>query len=423
MVRKRPYKEGDWFAVPLKSGYVLGRIARVGRRGGILLGYFFEPLCASPPAVQDTVGLTARGAFHIEMFGDGGLQDGEWPIIHSAEEWRREDWPMPEFGRINAFVSGLGHAVRYDDNDPCTELSERRIPAEHALHMPPDGLAGHIALQRGLERYFREGQPEYDPDETHRAHVWFHGLPDDMEELERDPAYVWQKQEIEPIRHEKRRFYREAEAPLLEELARAGCPVGTIKELRESISKGCVYQSAIPIVLHWLPRMQNVAVRDEIAWALAVPWAKPTAAPALIEEFKHPPADPKGHYRRSVGNALRLTADDTFFDEIADLAVDPKYGTARDSFVIWLGKSKTRWRWTSSLGFSRTKTSYIPRSFPLAASSRSVPEPRLSPFLTIQRSGSAERRRRRLQKSISPVSRRRAFPVGARWSTEGHERA
>jgi hypothetical protein len=49
-VRKKLYKEGDWFAVPIESGYVLGRIARVGKRGGILLGYFFEPLFLSPPS-------------------------------------------------------------------------------------------------------------------------------------------------------------------------------------------------------------------------------------------------------------------------------------------------------------------------------------------------------------------------------------
>jgi hypothetical protein len=108
MVKRKPYKEGDWFAVPTNSRYVLGRIARVGRRGGILLGYFFEPLRTELPVPEDTFKLTPWDAFHVAKFGDPGLIEGDWPIIYRPDDWYREEWPMPPFGRIDAFVPQRG---------------------------------------------------------------------------------------------------------------------------------------------------------------------------------------------------------------------------------------------------------------------------------------------------------------------------
>jgi hypothetical protein len=178
MVKHKPYKEGDWFAVPLTSGYVLARIARVGRRGGILLGYFFKPLRTSLPTPQDMHGLTSADAFNIGKFGDRGLVEDGWPIIDSPKDWSREDWPMPMFGRLGTFNPETGLCVKYDENDLTMCLGERAIPVEQVLQLPKDGMAGHIFLQRKLEKYFKEGSEVYDPAETHRVHSWFHGLPD-----------------------------------------------------------------------------------------------------------------------------------------------------------------------------------------------------------------------------------------------------
>ncbi len=53
------------------------------------------------------------------------------------------------------------------------------------------------------------------------------------------------------------------------------------------------------------------------------------------------PADPKGELLRwAVGNALWVLWDDTRFDELVDLAQDPRFGKAREMIVLGAGKSK-----------------------------------------------------------------------------------
>lgn len=173
-----PYKEGDWFAVPIKSGYVLARIVRAKKTGGSLLGYFFEPLYKSVPTAEDTIGLKASSAFNIAKFGYLGLVKDNWPIIHRPDTWNRGDWPMPPFGRLNDFVPGRGFVSVYDEDQLERSLSERGVTAEEAMQYPSEGLAGHVYLQNVLERYFTVGLRPYDPSERKRAHIWFHGLPD-----------------------------------------------------------------------------------------------------------------------------------------------------------------------------------------------------------------------------------------------------
>jgi len=158
--------------------------------------------------------------------------------------------------------------------------------------------------------------------------------------LQTDPEYLESMVSGDAEFNEARKRNREAAAPLVADLAQAGYPVNSADQLRHSIRTGCIYRSAIPILLHWLPRMDNVDVREGIVRALSVPWAKPAATPALIEEFRNPPPDSNGSYRWAVGNALWAIADDTFFDEIVELVTDRKYGRARQMPVMWLGKSK-----------------------------------------------------------------------------------
>lgn len=178
LVKRKPYKEGDWFAVPVDNpGYVLGRIARVGRRGGILLGYFFEPLRDQLPTPQDVAHLTPEDAFNIGKFGDRGLVEDDWPIIHRPEHWSRADWPMPMFGRIGSFEGERGFRVRYDENELSLCMGTWPTTIEQALQMPSDGLAGHIFLQRSLAKYFRGGYGAYNPTDRRHGHIWFHGLP------------------------------------------------------------------------------------------------------------------------------------------------------------------------------------------------------------------------------------------------------
>lgn len=75
---------------------------------------------------------------------------------------------------------------------------------------------------------------------------------------------------------------KQASIPVLADLAQAGFQLEWVSDL---YSKRFDYKKTIPILLLWLPRMENLAVKEDIVRALSVPWAKPVAAPALIAEF------------------------------------------------------------------------------------------------------------------------------------------
>ena len=177
-MRKKVYKEGDWFAVPVDSGYVISRIARVGRRGGVLLGYFFEPVCAALPTQEDLFGLTPAMAFDIQKFGDLGIVQDGWPIVYRPTEWNRAEWPMPAFGRIDMLRPGRGMLLRYDEDELTRCTGEKKITDEQAIQFPEIGLAGHLALQQRLNQYFHDGIRVRYPTRPGQVCTWFHGLPD-----------------------------------------------------------------------------------------------------------------------------------------------------------------------------------------------------------------------------------------------------
>jgi hypothetical protein len=131
-------------------------------------------------------------------------------------------------------------------------------------------------------------------------------------------------------------------APAIEDLRRAGFHVRTLDDLRRSRK---VYLAAIPILLHWLPRVHStnekelLHVKESIVRCLTVPWAKGIAAPQLIDEFFKAPKEAES-FRWAVGNALEVIADDSVADQIIEIASDRSNGTARQMFVLALSKLK-----------------------------------------------------------------------------------
>lgn len=150
--RALPYREGDWFAVPLThGGYGIGLIARVGARGGIVLGYFFGPRRNSLPSATGEPALHAIDAILICQFCNPALMSGEWAIVSRSEEWHREEWPQPAFGHVDAVDSDKAYKREYPDNNPSDLfIRETPISLEEARLLPKDGLYGHIALQKKL---------------------------------------------------------------------------------------------------------------------------------------------------------------------------------------------------------------------------------------------------------------------------------
>ena len=75
--RKRAYKEGTWFAVPLKAGrYGIGRIARHAPAGRIVFAYLFPAAYRRVPALAEIENLRPRAAVKILRIGDLALIDG-----------------------------------------------------------------------------------------------------------------------------------------------------------------------------------------------------------------------------------------------------------------------------------------------------------------------------------------------------------
>ncbi len=147
---KVPYKEGDWFVVPLKNrGYGLGLVARSNARG-VILGYFFGPRHMEVPALAATGALQPKEAVLVEMFGDLGIIEGKWPVLGSVGPWNRKRWRVPLFVRKDA-ITGECELVEYSDEN-LDELRTVPCSAKEANKHPQDGISGYGAVEILLSR-------------------------------------------------------------------------------------------------------------------------------------------------------------------------------------------------------------------------------------------------------------------------------
>lgn len=126
---------------------------------------------------------------------------------------------------------------------------------------------------------------------------------------------------------------------LLAELHAAGYQVDSISSLRRA---GVNYAPAIPILLKWLPLVTSTGEKDSIVRALSVPWARPAAMAPLIEQFEQLPigvSAAEEQLRWAIGNALEILWDDRWFDQLARIACDDRFGKAREMIVLGFAKS------------------------------------------------------------------------------------
>jgi len=148
---KLPYREGDWFAVPLPSGgFALGLVARATRRGKILLGYFFGPRSGSIPDPKVIESLKPSAAVLVARFGDLGLIEGEWPILGMQVAWTRAEWPVPSFVNYDS-LSGRFWRTEYADDDPNRLVSRTPIAEEEAQEFQRDIVSGYVSVATKLD--------------------------------------------------------------------------------------------------------------------------------------------------------------------------------------------------------------------------------------------------------------------------------
>jgi hypothetical protein len=144
--RKLPYKEGDWFSVPLRNGgFAVGLIARARRTGKILFGYFWGPKRDQLPKSEELQHLQPQEAVFMCRFGDLGLMNRKWEIIESSQVWQRGNWPMPPFVREDC-ISGKKKKIYYAEDDPGCEITKESCNQD-CLLLPEDSLYGYGAVE------------------------------------------------------------------------------------------------------------------------------------------------------------------------------------------------------------------------------------------------------------------------------------
>ena len=141
-MKKLPYEEGTWFAVPLEQGgFATGIVARMAPKGKLLFGYFFGPLLPSIPTLADLIAIEPKSAIWISHFGDLGIYKKTWSIIGKSANWQRKEWTMPAFYRVDPIYGKIKYKIIYDDADPSRVVEEIRLPETAEVGLP-DGLAG-----------------------------------------------------------------------------------------------------------------------------------------------------------------------------------------------------------------------------------------------------------------------------------------
>lgn len=169
----------------------------------------------------------------------------------------------------------------------------------------------------------------------------------------------------DPEARERLRKHLAITAPLLGELAELGYEIDTLQDLPHL---GRPWKSALPVLLHWLPKIEDLVAKQLIVRCLSVPWIGNKATAELIAEFRkyapidpgHPqdvshlspaallkhlqtikPADPSASLAWAIGNALSVVDVRGFEGQIIELCRNPKYGAARQMVVLGLGRIRS----------------------------------------------------------------------------------
>lgn len=138
---------------------------------------------------------------------------------------------------------------------------------------------------------------------------------------------------------EARAALAKVERPLLADLEQAGFKLQSVWDLKALNDEGKRYDAAIPVLLRWLPRLDNDTVKEGLIFALAATWVGPQAARPLLDQY-----DGSGDVvRDAIGWALGFVADESFFPSMEQLATDQRYGGfARCNLIRALAGLDTR---------------------------------------------------------------------------------
>ncbi len=149
-------------------------------------------------------------------------------------------------------------------------------------------------------------------------------------ELQRRPEYFQRRRERELREEESLARYRRAAAPIFAELQKLGYVVERIVDLGRD---GRRYRAAVPVLLRWLPRVEEQSVRREIVRALTDPSARPDAALPLLELFED---SQDADFKWLVANAVAFTVDERSFERVVAGIRDRRHGRTRQPLLAAL---------------------------------------------------------------------------------------
>jgi len=149
-----PYREGTWFAVPLRDhGFAAGIAARMDGRGGVF-GYFFGPRWETIPPIQKLTHLRPEDALLRARFGDLGLIDNKWPVVGVMPVWNRNVWSLPPFINVDKTTN---RAVKVTlSNDDLAFVGQESCDPTLAKELPQDADYGYGAVEIVLTKLLSE---------------------------------------------------------------------------------------------------------------------------------------------------------------------------------------------------------------------------------------------------------------------------
>jgi hypothetical protein len=146
---------------------------------------------------------------------------------------------------------------------------------------------------------------------------------------------------LKPILDNEREEAEKIESVIKDELAHAGVKITSLSEIIKDEKNWQNYPKALPILIKWFKKVDNAAMKEELARELSVSWANPLALHPLIEEFEKFPDTWIWHNAKwAIGNALDATADDSIFPDLERIVKNKDHGYAREMVVLALAKMK-----------------------------------------------------------------------------------
>ena len=164
-----------------------------------------------------------------------------------------------------------------------------------------------------------------------------------MAELEANPEWVAQRAEQDRRLQERATAFRQAAAPLLEELERAGISTDDFGTFVNRPYPGVLEPArfdaaaATPILLHWLPEIQDARVKEAIVRHLKTKAARGVATEELIEAFRVAGED----LQWVIGDTLQAVATKEHYPALVELAADRRHGHGRAQLFDILWRVKT----------------------------------------------------------------------------------